>query len=182
MARLKDRYRSEIVPALMKELGYTNPMQAPRMEKVVLNSGLGDAIDNPNAPENMVRDMSIMAGQRPMVTRARRAVSNFRLRVGMRIGCMVTLRGDRMYEFLDRLFNTAIPRVRDFRGLPRDSFDGRGNYSIGFEEQLIFPEIDYSSVDRVRGFQVVMVTTAKTDSEARRLLELLGAPFQRDAA
>ena len=182
MARLKDRYESDVRPALLKEMGYKNVMQVPRVVKVVLNTGLGEAIDDANAPENAVRDLSIMAGQRPVITRAKRSVSNFRLRQGMRIGCMVTLRGARMFEFLDRFFSIAIPRVRDFRGLPRDSFDGRGNYSVGFEEQLIFPEIDYGSVDKVRGFQVTIVTSARTDREARRLLELLGAPLQREVA
>lgn len=182
MARLRDRYRSEIRPALMKELGYGNVMQAPRVLKVVINSGLGEAIDNANAPDSMAKDMALMAGQRPVITRARRSVSNFRLRAGMRIGCMVTLRGDRMYEFLDRLFTIAIPRVRDFRGLPVEAFDGRGNYCMGFDEQLIFPEIDYGSIDRVRGFQVSIVTSAANDREGRLLLEMLGAPFRREAA
>ena len=182
MARLKDRYLAEVRPALLKELGYDNVMQVPRIEKIVLNTGLGEAIDNANAPDNAMRDLSIMAGQRPVITRARKSVSNFRLRAGMRIGCMVTLRGVRMYEFLDRLFSVAIPRVRDFRGLSTDAFDGRGNYSVGFDEQLIFPEIDYATIDRVRGFQVVIVTTAETDREAMTLLEMMGAPFRREAA
>lgn len=182
MARLKDKYLNEIRPALMKELGYRNVMQAPRIEKIILNTGLGDAIQNANVPDSAVRDMSVMAGQKPVVTKAKKSVSNFKLRAGMRIGCMVTLRGTRMYEFLDRLFSVAIPRVRDFRGLSPDSFDGRGNYSVGFEEQLIFPEIDYTTIDRVRGFQVVIVTSAQADREARTLLEMLGAPFRREAA
>ena len=182
MARFKDRYLNEIRPALITDLGYENAMQVPRIEKIILNAGLGDAIENANVPDSVLRDMSVMAGQKPVVTRAKKSVSNFKLRAGMRIGCMVTLRGVRMYEFLDRLFSIAIPRVRDFRGLSPDSFDGRGNYSVGFEEQLIFPEIDYTSIDRVRGFQVVIVTSAKTDGEARALLEMFGAPFRREAA
>ena len=181
-SRLKYRYDNEIRPALMKQLGLTNIMRVPRLDKVVLNSGLGEAIENANAPEEMVRDMSIMAGQRPVITRSRKSISNFHLRAGMRVGCMVTLRGDRMYHFVDRLFTIAIPRVRDFRGLSRSAFDGRGNYSIGFDEQLVFPEIDYGTIDRVRGFQVTIVTTAPNDSEGMALLEIMGCPFRRDAA
>ena len=181
-SRLKYRYETEIRPALMKQLGLTNTMRVPRLEKIVLNSGLGEAIENANAPEAMVKDMAIMAGQRPVITRSRKAISNFHLRAGMRVGCMVTLRGDRLYHFIDRLFTIAIPRVRDFRGLSRSAFDGRGNYSIGFDEQLVFPEIDYSAVDRVRGFQVTIVTTAPNDSEGMALLEKMGCPFHRDVA
>jgi large subunit ribosomal protein L5 len=166
----------------MKQLGLTNTMRVPRLEKIVLNSGLGEAIENANAPEAMVKDMAIMAGQRPVITRSRKAISNFHLRVGMRVGCMVTIRGDRMYHFIDRLFTIAIPRVRDFRGLSRSAFDGRGNYSIGFDEQLVFPEIDYSAVDRVRGFQVTIVTSAPNDSEGMALLEKMGCPFHREVA
>ena len=182
MSRLKDKYFADIRPALMADFGYQNVMQVPRVEKIVLNSGLGEAIENANVPDSVLRDMSIMAGQKPVVTRARKSISNFKLRAGNRIGCMVTLRRGRMYEFLDRLFSIAIPRVRDFRGLSPNSFDGRGNYSAGFEEQLIFPEIDYTTIDRVRGFQVVIVTSARTDTEARSLLEMFGAPFRREAA
>ena len=181
-SRLKYRYDTEILPALMKELRLTNTMRVPRLVKIVLNSGLGEAIENANAPEAMAENMSIMAGQRPVITRSRKAISNFKLRVGMRVGCMVTLRGDRMYHFIDRLFTIAIPRVRDFRGLSRSAFDGRGNYSIGFDEQLVFPEIDYSTLDRVRGFQVTIVTSAPNDSEGLSLLTMLGCPFHRDAA
>ncbi len=177
-SRLKDRFISDIRPALMEELGMVNIMQVPRLDKVVVNIGLGEAIDNANAPEAAVRDIGVMTGQRAMVTKARKSISNFKIREGMRIGAAVTLRGDKMYNFVDRLFSIAIPRVRDFRGLSPRSFDGRGNYSVGFDEQLIFPEIDYGSIDKIRGFQVVFVTSAETDNDARALLGALGCPFK----
>jgi len=166
---------------LIREFGYTNPMQAPRADKVVLNIGLGEALTNSGAIDAAVKDLATITGQRPVVTRARKSIANFKLRDGNRIGVMVTLRGDRMWDFLDRLLNAALPRVRDFHGIPRDSFDGRGNYTLGLGEQVVFPEIDYNRVDKLRGLQVTVVTTARTDEEARRLLELLGTPFARAA-
>lgn len=166
---------------LTREFGYANPMQVPRPEKVVLNIGLGEALTNAAAIDAAVRDLATIAGQRPVVTRARRSIAAFKLREGNRIGVMATLRGDRMWDFLDRLLNAALPRVRDFRGVPRDSFDGRGNYTLGLAEQVVFPEIDYNRVDKLRGLQVTVVTTARTDEEARRFLELLGMPFARVA-
>ncbi len=178
--RLKQRYREEVVPALMREFGYRNVMQVPRIEKVCLNIGLGEAVQNPKAVESASNDLALISGQRPVVTRARKSIANFKVRKGMPIGLMVTLRGDRMWEFLDRLMNAALPRIRDFQGVPPDSFDGRGNYSLGLREQLIFPEVDYDRVDKVRGLQVTIVTTAKTDEEGRRLLELMGMPFRKN--
>ena len=169
-----------MVPALVKELGYNNPMQVPRLEKVVLNIGLGEALTNPRAQESAMGDLTLISGQRPVVTRARKSIAGFKLRVGMPIGLMVTLRGHRMYQFLDRLMNAALPRFRDFRGVSRNSLDGRGNFSLGFREQSIFPEIDYNQIDRLRGLQLTIVTTAKTDQECLRLLELLGMPFTRE--
>jgi large subunit ribosomal protein L5 len=177
--RLKQRYREEVVPALMREFGYRNVMQVPRIEKVCLNIGLGEAVQNPKAVEAASNDLALISGQRPVVTRARKSIANFKVRKGMPIGLMVTLRGDRMWEFLDRLMNAALPRIRDFQGVPPDSFDGRGNYSLGIREQVIFPEIDYDKIDRVRGLQVNIITTARTDEEGKRLLELLGMPFAR---
>jgi len=177
--RLKQRYREEVVPALMREFGYRNVMQVPRIEKVCLNIGLGEAVQNPKAVESASNDLALISGQRPVVTRARKSIANFKVRKGMPIGLMVTLRGDRMWEFLDRLMNAALPRIRDFQGVPPDSFDGRGNYSLGIREQIIFPEIDYDKIDRVRGLQVNIITTARTDEEGKRLLELLGMPFAR---
>ncbi|MCS7275460.1 MAG: 50S ribosomal protein L5 [Dehalococcoidia bacterium] len=179
MPRLKQRYREEVVPALMREFGYRNVMQVPRIEKVCLNIGLGEAVQNPKAVEAASNDLALISGQRPVVTRARKSIANFKVRKGMPIGLMVTLRGDRMWEFLDRLMNAALPRIRDFQGVPPDSFDGRGNYSLGIREQVIFPEIDYDKIDRVRGLQVNIITTARTDEEGKRLLELLGMPFAR---
>ena len=179
--RLEQRYREEIAPVLMREFGYSNPMQVPRPVKAVLNIGLGEALTNAAAIDAAVRDLATIGGQRPVVTRARRSIANFKLREGNRIGVMATLRGDRMWEFLDRLLNAALPRVRDFRGVPRDSFDGRGNYTLGLTEQVVFPEIDYNRVDKLRGLQVTVVTSARTDEEARRFLELLGMPFARPA-
>ncbi|HXG42418.1 MAG TPA: 50S ribosomal protein L5 [Dehalococcoidia bacterium] len=177
--RLKQRYREEVVPALMREFGYRNVMQVPRIEKVCLNIGLGEAVQNPKAVEAASNDLALISGQRPVVTRARKSIANFKVRKGMPIGLMVTLRGDRMWEFLDRLMNAALPRIRDFQGVPPDSFDGRGNYSLGIREQVIFPEIDYDKIDRVRGLQVNIITTARSDEEGKRLLELLGMPFAR---
>ncbi len=181
-ARLEERYWSEVVPALQREFNYRNVMEVPRIHKVVVNIGLGEAVRDAKAIDNAVRDLSLITGQRPVVTRAKKSIAGFRLRAGMPIGVMVTLRGPRMYEFLDRLVTIALPRVRDFRGLPERGFDGRGNYTLGLREQLIFPEIDYDKIDRVRGMEVTVVTSARTDQEARRLLELLGFPFQRAAA
>ena len=177
--RLLQRYKEEAVPALMERFGYKNIMQVPRIEKVVVNIGLGEALQNPKALDHAARDLATITGQKPLVTRARKAIATFKLRKGNPIGLKVTLRGRRMYDFLDRLFNVALPRVRDFRGVSPDSFDGRGNYTLGLREQLIFPEIDYDQVDRVRGMEVTIVTTAETDEEARELLRLLGMPFRR---
>lgn len=179
LPRLLTRFREEIVPTLMREFGYASPMQAPRPSKVVLNIGLGEALQNPRAIESATRDLSIISGQRPVTTRAKKSIANFKIRDGMPVGLMVTLRGRRMYEFLDRLISSSLPRIRDFRGLPRDAFDGRGNYSLGIREQIIFPEIDYNSIDRIRGLQVAIVTTATGDPEGLRLMELLGLPLAR---
>ncbi len=178
--RLKQRYRDEAVPALMADFGYGNVHEVPRLEKIVLNIGLGEAIANARALDAATNDLALITGQRPVVTRAKKSVAAFRLRAGMPIGAMVTLRGDRMYEFLDRLIGTALPRIRDFHGLSPRSFDGRGNYSLGLREQLMFPEIEYDRIDRVRGLEISIVTTAKTDEEGRQLLNLLGMPL-RDA-
>jgi large subunit ribosomal protein L5 len=181
MARLKDRYKDEILPAMMQEFGYANVMMAPKLEKIVLNMGVGAALTDPKALDGAVRDMTAITGQRPVVTKAKKSIAAFKIREGMRIGCKVTLRGERMYEFLDRLVNVAIPRIRDFQGLNPNSFDGRGNYSLGLKEQLVFPEIDYDRIDRVRGMDVIINTTAKTDEEARSLLRALGFPFRERA-
>jgi large subunit ribosomal protein L5 len=180
--RLKERYRTEIVPTLQREFDYPNVMAVPRVEKVVLNIGIGEAIQNTKALDAASADLAAITGQRPWVRRAKKSVAAFKLRAGMPVGLMVTLRGDRMYDFLDRLLNLALPRVRDFRGVATRSFDGRGNYTLGLREQLIFPEIDYDKIDKVRGLEITIVTSAKTDIEARRLLELLGMPFQRTEA
>ena len=180
--RLLQRYRDEIVSTLMKEFGYTIPMQAPHLSKVVINVGLGEALQNANALEATTQMLATISGQRPVVTKARRSIAGFKLRAGMSIGAMVTLRSKRMYEFVDRLLNAALPRIRDFRGVSRDSFDGRGSYSMGIREQVIFPEIDYNRIDRIRGLQLTFVTSARSDGEAFRLLELLGMPFARDQA
>ena len=179
MSRLKDLYYSEIVDALTKKFGYTNTMQVPKLDKIVVNVGLGEARENPKAIEAACNDIAAITGQNPIVTKARKSVANFKLREGMNIGCKVTLRAEKMYEFLDRLFSIALPRVRDFKGINPNSFDGRGNYSLGIKEQLIFPEIDYDKIDKIRGMDIIMVTTAKTDEEARELLSLMGAPFVR---
>ena len=177
--RLIQRYREEVSTVLLREFGYVNRLQVPKPVKVVLNISLGEAVANANAVEAAVGDLATITGQRPVVTRSRMSIANFKLREGMRVGVMVTLRGDRMWQFLDRLMNSALPRVRDFHGVPRNSFDGRGNYTLGISEQVIFPEIDYNQIDRLRGLQVTVVTTARTDEEARRLLDLLGMPFVR---
>ena len=175
--RLLDMYRNEITSTMMSEFNYGNTMRVPRIQKIVLNIGLGEALTNGRAMEAATRDLTVISGQKPVSTRARKSIANFKLREGNPIGTTVTLRGDRMYHFLDRLINTALPRIRDFRGLPRRGFDGRGNFSLGIREQLIFPEIDYNDIDRIRGLQVTMATTAMNDSEAIRLLELFGMPF-----
>ena len=177
MARLKDKYIAEIAPAMQEKFGYTNVMAIPKLEKVTINIGLGEAVDNPKALDGAVDDITRIAGQKPVVTRAKKSIAGFKIREGMPIGVKVTLRGDRMYEFVDRLFNIALPRVRDFHGVSCKSFDGRGNYSLGLTEQLIFPEIDYDKIDKIRGMQVVFTTTAKSDEEGKELLKLLGMPF-----
>jgi len=178
MARLRDRYRKDIVPHLMKEMGYKNVNQVPKLDKVVLNMGLGEAIQNAKVMDSAVAEITAIAGQKPVVTKARKAIANFKLRENMAIGCMVTLRGERMYEFLDRLMSLALPRVRDFRGVSDRAFDGRGNYSLGIREQIIFPEIDLDKIDKVRGLTVSIVTTAKSDAEGKALLRALGMPFR----
>ncbi len=179
MARLKDTYQKDIAPALMKKFEYKSVMQIPKLDKVVINVGCGEARDNSKIIDAIMADLSAITGQKPVVCKARKSVANFKLREGMDIGCKVTLRGDRMYEFVDRLFTVALPRVRDFRGINANSFDGRGNYSMGLKEQLIFPEIDYDKIDKVRGMDICFVTTANTDEEARELLTLMGAPFAK---
>ncbi len=179
MSRLRDTYESDIKVAMIKKFGYKNVMQVPKLEKIVLNMGVGDARENVKVLESAVKDMTEISGQKPVITKAKKSVANFKLREGMPIGCKVTLRGERMYEFADRLINLALPRVRDFRGVSADSFDGRGNYALGIKEQIIFPEIEYDKVDKVRGMDVIFVTTAKTDEEARELLRLFGMPFKK---
>ena len=179
MARLKDDYNANIAPALMKKFNYKSVMQIPKLNKVVINVGCGEAKDNSKAIDAVMNDLGIITGQKPIVCRARKSVANFKLREGMPIGVKGTLRGDRMYEFVDRLFSLALPRVRDFRGINPNSFDGRGNYSMGVKEQLIFPEIEYDKIDKVRGMDIMFVTTANTDEEARELLSLMGAPFAK---
>ena len=179
MARLKDAYVSEVAPALMKKFGYKSVMQIPKLDKIVINVGCGEARDNAKVLDAVVSDISQITGQKPVLCKAKKSVANFKLREGMIVGVKVTLRGERMYEFLDRFFNLALPRVRDFRGINPNSFDGRGNYSVGVKEQLIFPEIEYDKIDAVRGMDISMITTAKTDEEARELLTLLGAPFAK---
>ena len=177
MPRLKDTYKAEIIPAMMQKFEYKNVNQVPRLEKVVINMGLGEAKDNPKALDSAVEDLTVIAGQKPVVTTAKKSVANFKVREGMKIGAKVTLRGDRMYEFIDKLISIAIPRVRDFRGLSPKSFDGRGNFAMGFKEQLVFPEIEYDKVDAIRGMDIIVVTTAETDEEARDLLTQMGMPF-----
>ena len=177
MARLKDKYVSEIAPALMEKFGYKSTMQIPKLDKIVINIGMGEAKENPKAIDAAAADLAAITGQKPVITKAKHSVANFKLREGMNIGLKVTLRSEKMYEFHDRLFNVALPRVRDFRGISANSFDGRGNYALGIKEQLIFPEIEYDKIDKIRGMDIIMVTTAKTDEEARELLSLMGAPF-----
>ena len=178
MARLKTYYEKEVVPALVEEFSYRNRVEVPRMEQIVVNMGLGEAIQNIKILDSAVRELAMIVGQRPVVTKAKKSIATFKLRKGMSIGCMVTLRRERMYEFFDRLVNVALPRIRDFRGVSPKSFDGRGNFSLGIKEQFIFPEIDYDKVDKVMGMNITVVTTAKTDDEARRLLKLMGVPFR----
>jgi large subunit ribosomal protein L5 len=175
--RLKDRYQDEVIPELMKKYGYTSVMQVPKLEKIVLNMGVGDAKENPKSLEGAVNDLTVISGQKPVVTTAKKSVANFKVRAGMKIGAKVTLRGNRMYEFLDKLISIALPRVRDFRGISPNSFDGRGNFALGVREQLIFPEVDFDKIDKIRGMDVIIVTNARTDEEARDLLRLLGMPF-----
>ncbi len=179
MARMKDYYKNEVAPALMKKFGYKSVMQIPKLDKVVINVGCGEARDNAKIIDAIMSDLAQITGQKAIVCKARKSVANFKLREGMNIGAKVTLRADRMYEFVDRLFNVALPRVRDFRGINPNSFDGRGNYSVGIKEQLIFPEIEYDKIDKVRGMDIAFITTAQTDEEARELLTLLGAPFTK---
>ena len=179
MSRLKDLYYNEIVDALVKKFGYTNKMQVPKLDKIVLNMGIGEAKENAKILENAAKDMEIITGQKPVLTKAKNSVANFKIREGILIGCKVTLRGEKMYEFLDRLVNLALPRVRDFRGVNPNSFDGRGNYALGLKEQYIFPEIEYDKIDKVRGMDINFITTANTDEEAKELLTLLGAPFAK---
>ena len=179
MARLKDYYKADVAPALMKKFSYKSVMQIPKLDKIVINVGSGEAKENAKAIDAIMADLMKITGQRPMVCKAKKSVANFKLREGMNIGVKVTLRGDRMYEFMDRLFNVALPRVRDFRGINPNSFDGRGNYNMGIKEQLIFPEIEYDKIDKVRGMDICFVTTATTDEESRELLTLMGAPFAK---
>ena len=179
MARLRDTYKAEIAPALMKKFEYSSVMQIPKLDKIVINMGVGDAKDNAKAIDNVIADISLIAGQKAVPTYAKKSVANFKLREGMKIGAKVTLRGEKMYEFMDRLFNFALPRVRDFKGINPNAFDGRGNYALGLKEQLIFPEIEYDKVEKVRGMDIIFVTTANTDEEAKELLTLMGAPFAK---
>ncbi|MBM4271487.1 MAG: 50S ribosomal protein L5 [Deltaproteobacteria bacterium] len=178
MARLKEYYEKKVVPVLVKEFNYKNRMEVPRIEKIVVNMGVGEAIQNIKALDSAVTELSLIVGQKPVVTKARKSIATFKLRQGMSIGCRVTLRRERMYEFFDRLVNVAIPRVRDFRGISPKSFDGRGSFAMGLKEQIIFPEIDYDKIDKIRGMNIVIVTTAKTDEEAKQLLKLMGLPFR----
>ena len=178
MEVLRDQYEKEVVPALMKKFNYKSVMEVPKLDKIVINIGLGDVKENPKDLENAIKDLEQITGQKPITTKSKKAIAAFKLRAGVPIGCKVTLRKGKMYDFANKLFNVALPRVRDFRGIPEDSFDGRGNYSMGIKEQLIFPEIEYEKVDRVRGMDIIFVTTAKTDEEAKELLKLLGMPFK----
>ena len=179
MSRLKEQYQNEIIDAMIKKFGYKNIMEAPKLDKVVINMGVGEAKDNSKVLDSAVKDLEIIAGQKAVVTKAKKSIANFKIREGLPIGCKVTLRGEKMYDFADRLINLALPRVRDFRGVSANSFDGRGNYALGIKEQLIFPEIEYDKIDKIRGMDICFVTTAKTDEEARELLTLVGAPFER---
>jgi len=176
--RLQEKYQQEVVPALTEKFGYKNVMQLPKIEKIIINMGVGEAVGNPKALDAAVNDLTIISGQKPLLTRAKKSLAAWKLRQGMPIGCKVTLRGVRMYQFLDKFMNVALPRVRDFRGVTDKSFDGRGNYAVGLKEQLIFPEIEYDKIDKIRGMNIVIVTTAKTDEEARELLKLMGMPFK----
>ncbi|MCL6476845.1 MAG: 50S ribosomal protein L5 [Peptococcaceae bacterium] len=178
MSRLKEKYKNDVIKAMMQKFGYKNIMEVPKLEKVIINVGVGEAIQNSKALDAAVNDIATITGQRPVITKAKKSIAAFKLRQGMKIGCKVTLRGDRMYHFVDKLFSVALPRVRDFRGVSPKSFDGRGNYSMGVREQLIFPEIEYDKIDKVRGMDIIFVTTARTDEEARELLRLLGMPFR----
>jgi len=178
MEKLREQYKNEVIPALMKKFNYKSVMEVPKLEKIVINIGLGDIRENPKSLENAINDLSIITGQKPVVTKARKSIAAFKIREGVNMGCKVTLRSEKMYEFAYKLFNVALPRVRDFRGISANSFDGRGNYSMGIKEQLIFPEIEYDKVDKLRGMDIIFVTTAKTDEEARELLTLLGMPFK----
>lgn len=178
MSRLKERYQKEVVPELIKRFGYRNPMQVPKVEKIVINMGVGDAVADSKALDSAMQNLAMLSGQKPAITRAKKSVANFKIREGMPIGCRVTLRGQRMYDFLDKLVNVSLPRIRDFRGVSPRSFDGRGNYTLGIREQLIFPEIDYDSIDKIRGMDINIVTTAETDEEAMELLARLGMPFR----
>lgn len=182
MNRMEERYQKEIVPALSKAFNFRNVMQVPRIEKVVVNIGVGEALDNPKALEAAVSDLTIITGQKPVTTKARKSIANFKLREGRLIGAKVTLRGDRMWAFLDRVLNMALPRVRDFRGVSANAFDGRGNYTLGIKDQLVFPEIEYDKIDKLRGMEITIVTSAKTDEQARALLQMLGMPFSRKEA
>ena len=179
MNRLKERYEKEVVPSLMNKFNYKSIMQVPKLEKIVINMGVGDAVQNPKALDSAVEELTLISGQKPVITRAKKSIAGFRLREGMPIGCKVTLRGQRMYDFFDKLVSVSLPRVRDFRGISKNAFDGRGNYTLGIKEQLIFPEIDYDKVTKVRGMDIVIVTTAKTDEESRELLTQLGMPFRK---
>jgi len=178
LERLQEKYQKEVVPALTKKFGYKNVMQLPKLDKVIINMSVGEAVGNPKALDAAVSDLTLIAGQKPILTRAKKSLAAWKLRQGMPIGCKVTLRGPRMYQFLDKFMNVALPRVRDFRGVSGDAFDGRGNYAVGLKEQLIFPEIDYDKIDKIRGMNIVVVTTAKTDEEAKELLTLMGMPFK----
>ncbi|MBQ0025817.1 MAG: 50S ribosomal protein L5 [Lachnospiraceae bacterium] len=180
MSRLKETYTNEIAPALQKKFGYKNVMQIPKMDKIVVNMGVGEAKENAKLLESAVADMQLITGQKPVITKAKKSIANFKIREGMNIGCKVTLRGEKMYDFMDRLINLALPRVRDFRGVNPDAFDGRGNYALGIKEQLIFPEVEYDKVDKVRGMDIIFVTTAQTDEEARELLKLFNMPFEKN--
>lgn len=178
-ARLKETYKTDVFPALMEKFKYNNVMEVPKLEKITINMGIGEAKDNPKILETAVEELALISGQKPVITKARKSIANFKIREGMSIGTKVTLRGDRMYEFADKFFNIALPRVRDFKGVSRNSFDGRGNYAMGIKEQLIFPEIEYDKIDKIKGMDIVFTTTAKTDEEAMALLELMGMPFTR---
>ena len=179
ISRLRDKYKKEVVPALMEKFKYANIMEVPKLEKIIINMGVGEAKDNPKILETAVQELAIISGQKPVTTKAKKSVSNFKIREGMAVGCKVTLRGDKMHHFLDKFVNVALPRVRDFRGISAKSFDGRGNYAYGVKEQLIFPEIEYDKVDKVRGLDIIIVTTAQSDEEAKEFLALMGMPFKK---